>query len=227
MAFKRSLIDLIPSGSIINYAGSSDPSGWFICDGRAVSKDEYGDLWKAIGTSFGEDDSSSFKIPDLRNYFVRGLNGDRNIGDVQSDEFKSHSHLIDNVNARTDDSGAHTHSMDTSGYHNHGFENVINYEGEGSAKEMADAINNESGTGFRAGTRRITDGTIQGVEGDHDNTHVVYIEDYTNGTGTHSHNIEDSEQHNHAFTINNASTNDFGSSETRPINIALNFIIKF
>ena len=62
-----------PIGSILPYGGTTAPNGWFLCQGQALSRTEYSDLFKAIGTSFGAGDSSTtFNIPDLRGEFLRG-----------------------------------------------------------------------------------------------------------------------------------------------------------
>ena len=64
-----------PIGSIIPFGGTSEvvPSGWFLCDGRAINRTEYSVLFDIIGTNFGEGDgSTTFNIPDLRGEFLRG-----------------------------------------------------------------------------------------------------------------------------------------------------------
>lgn len=57
----------MPAGVIMDYAGSSVPTGWLECDGSAVSRTTYADLFTAIGTVWGAGDTSStFNLPDLR-----------------------------------------------------------------------------------------------------------------------------------------------------------------
>ena len=73
-----------PIGSILPYGGTTAPSGWFLCQGQALSRTEYADLFKAIGTNFGTGDgSTTFNIPDLRGEFLRGAgtNSHANEGD--------------------------------------------------------------------------------------------------------------------------------------------------
>jgi microcystin-dependent protein len=58
---------IIPSGMISAFAGPSPPSGWFVCDGTAVSRTTYAALFAAIGTYWGSGDNvSTFNLPDLR-----------------------------------------------------------------------------------------------------------------------------------------------------------------
>lgn len=61
-------------GAIVAYAGSDEPQGWFKCDGRAVSRTDYAELYEVIGTTFGSGDgSTTFNIPDLRGRVVTGV----------------------------------------------------------------------------------------------------------------------------------------------------------
>lgn len=60
--------DLVPAGSMTMFAGSSTPGGWLLCDGSAVSRTTYADLFTAIGTTWGAGDgSTTFNVPDMRN----------------------------------------------------------------------------------------------------------------------------------------------------------------
>lgn len=64
----------VPAGAIQAYAGSTAPSGWLACDGSAVSRTTYADLFSAIGTTWGAGDgSTTFNVPDFRG---RALIGD-------------------------------------------------------------------------------------------------------------------------------------------------------
>lgn len=54
-------------GMVFAYAGSSAPTGFLLCDGSAVSRTTYADLFALIGTTYGAGDgSTTFNIPDLR-----------------------------------------------------------------------------------------------------------------------------------------------------------------
>jgi len=57
----------IPPGTIFDYAGSSAPTGYLLCDGSAISRTTYASLFAIIGTIWGSGDgSTTFNLPDLR-----------------------------------------------------------------------------------------------------------------------------------------------------------------
>ena len=58
--------NLAPPGVVLPYAGSSAPSSWLLCDGSAVSRTTYADLFAAISTTYGTGDgTTTFNLPDL------------------------------------------------------------------------------------------------------------------------------------------------------------------
>lgn len=57
----------MPPGTIIDYAGSTEPVGWLFCYGQQISRISYAALFAAIGTTYGVGDgSNTFNLPDLR-----------------------------------------------------------------------------------------------------------------------------------------------------------------
>ena len=73
-------ISAIPAGMVAPFAQTSAPSGWLVCNGNAVSRTSYADLFSAIGTTYGAGDgSSTFNVPELRGEFIRGLDNSRGI----------------------------------------------------------------------------------------------------------------------------------------------------
>lgn len=62
----------LPSGMVLYFANSTVPTGWLQCDGAAVSRTTYANLYAAIGTVYGSGDgSTTFNLPDTRGQFVR------------------------------------------------------------------------------------------------------------------------------------------------------------
>ena len=100
-----------PIGFVGGYAGSTDPTNWFICDGRELSKTAYAELYAVIGDNYSRlvlpSDSSKFRIPDLREGTIKGIGlnalGTRHLpspgmalGDFMDDRMQSHTHRIYN-----------------------------------------------------------------------------------------------------------------------------------
>lgn len=106
---------LCPSGSILTYGGVNFPSGWLNCDGSAISRTTFSDLFTAIGTAFGSGDgTTTFNIPDFRGRFLRGLNGGagRDPGASSRTAMASGGNVGDNIGT-VQDSGVvqHTHTI--------------------------------------------------------------------------------------------------------------------
>lgn len=58
---------MLPPGLISPFGGATAPTGWLLCDGTAVSRTVYANLFAAIGTAWGAGDGSgTFNLPDLR-----------------------------------------------------------------------------------------------------------------------------------------------------------------
>lgn len=102
-----------PPGAIEAFGGDAIPAGWLLCNGAAVSRATYPDLFTAIASNWGQGDgSTTFNLPDLRGRFPRGVDDaagrdpdsagrtaafagghtGNQVGSVQLDELKSHAH---------------------------------------------------------------------------------------------------------------------------------------
>jgi hypothetical protein len=70
----------VPAGTVNAFAGAVAPDGFLLCNGGAISRSLYSDLFASIGTTYGVGDgSTTFNIPDLRAEFIRGLDSGRGI----------------------------------------------------------------------------------------------------------------------------------------------------
>lgn len=97
--------DLLNAGNLVGqvawFSMSSPPNGWLKANGAALSRTTYSRLFSKISTTFGAGDgSTTFNLPDLRGEFVRGwddargVDVGRSLGSTQTDELKSHSHIL-------------------------------------------------------------------------------------------------------------------------------------
>lgn len=70
---------VMPAGMIVPFAGPVEniPAGWLLCNGSAISRSNFMNLYKAIGLCWGEGDgSTTFNLPDLCGMFLRGVSGE-------------------------------------------------------------------------------------------------------------------------------------------------------
>lgn len=90
-------------GSIIPFTGSVIPDGHLVCDGSAVSRSEYSDLFEVIGTNFGDGDgSTTFNLPNISGRVVIGnslahgfaTTGGEEEHVLDAGEIASHVHII-------------------------------------------------------------------------------------------------------------------------------------
>ena len=98
----------LPIGSMIPFGSQENiPSNWKICDGSAISRETYAELFNIIGTSYGAGDgSTTFNLPDKRGRISVGLDssqtefntigkkGGENKHTLTPSELPSHSHTV-------------------------------------------------------------------------------------------------------------------------------------
>ena len=96
-------------GEIIQFAGTTIPEGCLVCNGAAVSRTEYSELFSVIGTTYGQGDgSTTFNIPDMLGRAALGVDSTYTAGSsggasdvlLDSTQIPLHTHSIP----------AHTHS---------------------------------------------------------------------------------------------------------------------
>ncbi len=107
------LVDIqYPVGMVIVSLLTSAPDGWLLCDGSAVDRTTYADLFALIGETYGiGDGSTTFNLPDYRGQFLRGAgthssqtmaNGTAynggSLGNYEEDGFQGHTHLQSSYN---------------------------------------------------------------------------------------------------------------------------------
>ena len=102
-----------PIGMIIWSAQAETPADWLACNGAAVSRTSYAELFAAIGTTFGVGDgSTTFNVPDLRGRGMigsgtgsgltartQGQSGGAETHVLSPTEMPSHSHDIQTLQA--------------------------------------------------------------------------------------------------------------------------------
>ena len=131
----QALIDsvaAVPVGSLHVTTGTVLPDGYIFANGGSYSRSTYDALWawvqtsgnlaasqgeKTVGQYGPGNGSSTFTVPNLTEYFLRGSGGERDAGSVQSDEIREHNHPATfSGNAVP----PHSHTL-SSGYNNGNF----------------------------------------------------------------------------------------------------------
>jgi microcystin-dependent protein len=197
-----------PIGSIICYAGQTNPPGWLFCNGSEVSKTTYPNLYAIISDYYGVSSNPDyFVLPNLKEKIPMGSSGETNFQLANIGGNKT-------VTLDTNQLPTHTHTgtTDSSGEHNH------TASDSGHAHQYNDAYFAEN---FEQGQNRY--GTSAGTDGDND--FVYRTPTPTTYTGHANITVGNNGSHTHTFT-----TNESGSGT--PINIlnpylVLNYLIKY
>lgn len=111
-ALRNELLQVIgnsrtPIGTIISYAGANAPQGYLLCQGQAISKSEYAELYLAIGDLYSNDETAEgfFNVPDLRECVPVGIGTNSTnsiashdvyeLGQFKDDQLQGHSHALE------------------------------------------------------------------------------------------------------------------------------------
>jgi microcystin-dependent protein len=116
--------DAIPTGHIMAFAGLTPAAGWLMCDGSAVLRSAYPNLFAVISTRFGAGDgSTTFNLPNLQDRVPVGASGTKAVGSAGGEsahtttvaEMPNHAH--NGVTAGGTTGGGTSGNTDTDHYH--------------------------------------------------------------------------------------------------------------
>jgi len=109
---------LMPTGSIMSFAGSSAPTGYLLCDGAAIPRQANGSdtpLFDLLGITYGAGDgSSTYNIPDLRGRVIAGHGGTLLSGSADAIG-ATNAHSTKTHTLSTAEMPAHTHNTEAGG----------------------------------------------------------------------------------------------------------------
>lgn len=98
---------LCPTGVISAFAGSSAPTNWLLCDGSAVSRTTYADLFSLFGTTYGSGDgSTTFNLPNLKGRIPVGRDSSQTEFDTLGESGGSKTHTL-----TTSEMPSHSHTQ--------------------------------------------------------------------------------------------------------------------
>ncbi len=73
----------VPIGSFLCFAGNVVPDGYLLCNGAAVSRTTYADLYAVIGDAYGAGDgSTTFNLPDADGRVLQGVSDLTKVGQL-------------------------------------------------------------------------------------------------------------------------------------------------
>ena len=76
MANLQDIVNRSEVGAIKPWTAAAAPDGYLLCNGAAVSRTTYADLFAVIGTTYGAGDSSTtFNVPQLQGKLPQGYDG--------------------------------------------------------------------------------------------------------------------------------------------------------
>jgi len=95
------------TGAVLPYAGASAPTGFLLCDGAAVSRSTYSELFSVIGTTYGVGDGdTTFNLPNLKGRVPVGLDAAQTEFDALGETGGAKTHTL-----TTAQIPSHTHSV--------------------------------------------------------------------------------------------------------------------
>lgn len=178
----RAVGTILSVGMIAGWPTSSVPTGWLECNGAAVSRTTYADLFGKIGATYGAGDgSTTFNLPDYRGRFLRGHDAGAGIDpDAASRTDRGDGTTGDSVGTKQGDAvDAHTHTASSAsdGAHTHTGGSYQNRSVGSSGFSVTEAIGNPG-----------TYGSSWTTSSDGSHTHNITV-DSTGGNETRPVNI--------------------------------------
>lgn len=199
---------MFPTGIVTAFAGSSAPQGFLLCNGEAVSRSTYAALFSVIGTAHGTGDgTTTFNLPDYRGRFLRGVAG----GSTNDPDRSARSAM---------NSGGNT-GDNVGSVQGHAFQSHLHAKG---------TLAISSSTGSNHTHRGTTNNPLLGVKlsgsgvGGNGGSWVSSTDSLIS-SGGHGHPTGDFTGST-ATTAASGGTSQASTSETRPVNAYVNYIIK-
>ncbi len=216
--------NIVPAGTVVMHGAGTAPSGWLACDGSAVSRTTYADLFASIGTRYGSGDgSTTFNLPGTASLVPVGIavsgsaggttvsgssslnalaldnqNADHSHTITVANANANHSHTITVANANANHSHSWSANFNTTNQnasHTHGYQKTNN-------SNVAANTNNQSASH----SHNFNSGTVNTNAANAGHSHNA---NSANANANHSHNANAGNQsasHNHDLSSSTIST---------------------
>jgi len=139
-------IEGIPTATIVPWTDSSVPSGFLECDGSAVSRSTYADLFAIVGTTYGVGDgATTFNLPDLQDNVAVGKSGTKALASTGGAENAASA----NATLSEAQLAAHTHGYPLRSSHSNISRFNLNYGPDGRYTNTTTVNSTGSGSGHQ------------------------------------------------------------------------------
>jgi len=129
-----------PPGTIAAFGATTAPTGWLLCDGAAVSRATYADLFAVVSTNFGVGDgSSTFNVPNMKGKVIVGYNASETEFDALGETGGAKTHTLTST-----EMPSHTHTF---GIQSNAASNPIDYPYDGSGGVTGSGTTDATGGG--------------------------------------------------------------------------------
>jgi microcystin-dependent protein len=244
----------VPSGVVWEYVGAAVPDGWLLCDGSAISRAQYPELFRVLGTQYGAGDGNkTFNLPNRKGKVGIGLD----TGQTEFNALGLTGGFKDKIASHSHDMASHTHFRSaagvggsTGGALGNSAQYVVWTGGRGGASADhshpvgTTGLGGNHGDGFQgyaAGdnhqcvqtTDQTGEATYSNATTGRNTVHAHGLIDHRHALENHAH---DCAGHTHADTFGNPSPNATGeSSQVAPSQatsgnlqpyVVTNFIVK-
>lgn len=187
--------NIVPSGTVWDHAGNTVPTGWLLCDGSAVSRTTYANLFAAIGTLWGVGDgATTFNLPNLGGKVTVGFGSSPfdtvgNTGGQADPSLVQHNHTFSATSGN--ESVTHTHSVDppsttsSSDSHTHSYNssNLTTYNAGAGGAPVSSTPSGQT-TGSDAHTHTVNIAAFDSASASVSHTHSVSGTSDNSGTAT-------------------------------------------
>jgi microcystin-dependent protein len=111
----QQVLELVPVGTLLMFAGTSAPGGFLLCDGSSLPVVDYPVLFASIGYTWGGA-GANFNIPNLQQKMPYGPGGGRSVGDTGGSETKNiaHTHTTGDHTLIVAEMPSHAHGISSS-----------------------------------------------------------------------------------------------------------------